>query len=196
MAPDVAALARRARGGPPAPDPATPDGRAAPRSPDSGRRPVIAAYASAADEPGDLRWLDALRRYAHILLPVVPGGPPAPLRWGVYRGAESLERGRFGIAQPRLTLPDAPRRPHPTIDLDRADLVLVPALAVDRAGRRLGQGAGYYDRSLPAADPRAALLAVVFDDELVDVLPSDAHDSPVHGALTPSGLRIFADDRE
>ncbi len=66
-----------------------------------------------------------------------------------------------------------------------ASLVLVPALAVDRAGVRLGRGAGFYDRSLAMADPAARLVAVVRDDELVDSLPGEDHDVPMTHALTP-----------
>ncbi|MGH8967718.1 MAG: 5-formyltetrahydrofolate cyclo-ligase, partial [Actinomycetes bacterium] len=65
--------------------------------------------------------------------------------------------------------------------------VLVPALAVDRDGNRLGRGAGFYDRSLIYASPHARLVAVVRDDELVGALPADAHDVRMTHALTPSG---------
>ena len=61
----------------------------------------------------------------------------------------------------------------------------MPALAVDRAGVRLGRGAGFYDRSLPLADPAARLVAVVRDDELVDRLPAEPHDVRMTHALTP-----------
>ena len=63
----------------------------------------------------------------------------------------------------------------------------VPALAVDRHGHRLGRGAGFYDRSLPLCDPGAALMAVVRDDELLDAVPSEAHDVAMTHALTPRG---------
>ena len=60
------------------------------------------------------------------------------------------------------------------------------ALAVDRQGVRLGRGRGFYDRSLPARDPRARLIAIVRDEELVDELPCDPHDVPMTHALTPA----------
>jgi 5-formyltetrahydrofolate cyclo-ligase len=66
-----------------------------------------------------------------------------------------------------------------------ASVVLVPALAVDLAGVRLGRGAGFYDRSLSWAAPAARLVAVVRDDELVDRLPGADHDVPMTHALTP-----------
>ena len=72
-------------------------------------------------------------------------------------------------------------------------LVLLPALAVDGAGTRLGQGGGHYDRTLallPSTRPgRPVLAAVVRDPELLPAgaLPREAHDVPVDAALTPSG---------
>jgi 5-formyltetrahydrofolate cyclo-ligase len=66
-----------------------------------------------------------------------------------------------------------------------AAVVFVPALAVDRAGVRLGRGAGFYDRTLRSAGPSARLVAVVRDDELVDEIPAEPHDVPMTHALTP-----------
>jgi len=63
--------------------------------------------------------------------------------------------------------------------------VLVPALAVDRRGVRLGRGGGFYDRSLPLCAPGARLVAVVRDEEVVDELPAEPHDVPMTHALTP-----------
>jgi len=69
-------------------------------------------------------------------------------------------------------------------------VVLVPALAIDRAGFRLGQGGGYYDRLLADvprhADGGPLLVAVVHDDELLDALPHEPHDRPVDAVLTPT----------
>ncbi|MDR2348614.1 MAG: 5-formyltetrahydrofolate cyclo-ligase, partial [Bifidobacteriaceae bacterium] len=72
-------------------------------------------------------------------------------------------------------------------------LVLVPALAVDRSGVRLGQGGGWYDRALPFAQAGALILGVCFDSEVLPraTLPRQAHDRPVHGALTSAGLELF-----
>ncbi len=64
--------------------------------------------------------------------------------------------------------------------------MLVPALAVDRGGVRLGRGAGFYDRTLPLADPDALLVAVVRDEEIVDHLPAEPHDVRMTHALTPA----------
>lgn len=67
-----------------------------------------------------------------------------------------------------------------------ADVVLVPALAVDRRGVRLGRGGGSYDRVLRRA--RGVVVALLHEGELVDELPAEPHDVPVHAVALPSGL--------
>lgn len=72
--------------------------------------------------------------------------------------------------------------------LTAAELIVVPALLLDRGGRRLGQGGGSYDRALGRRSPTALVIAVVGDEELVDdPLPVDAHDAAVDGVITPGG---------
>ncbi|UIJ34889.1 5-formyltetrahydrofolate cyclo-ligase [Allobranchiibius sp. GilTou73] len=74
--------------------------------------------------------------------------------------------------------------------VSEATLLIVPALAVDRRGMRLGQGGGSYDRSLHRRSPGSLALAVVYDDELADVVPSEPHDLAVDAVLTPrAGVR-------
>lgn len=114
---------------------------------------------------------------ARVLLPVIPSTGRI-LDWAAYTG--ELETGRFGLSHPI-----GPRL-GPTA-IQAADAVVVPALAVDRAGIRLGRGGGYYDRALAHARPDAVLVTVVFDDERVDELPREAHDRPVTAVVTPSG---------
>lgn len=65
-----------------------------------------------------------------------------------------------------------------------ATVIVLPALAVDVRGRRLGQGGGSYDRALLRADPEAVRLAVVFEQEVLDAVPADDHDQPVDAVLT------------
>ncbi len=66
------------------------------------------------------------------------------------------------------------------------DVVLVPALAVDRRGTRLGRGGGSYDRALPRATGR--LVALLHEGELAQLLPAEEHDVPVQAVALPSGL--------
>jgi 5-formyltetrahydrofolate cyclo-ligase len=68
----------------------------------------------------------------------------------------------------------------------RADVVLAPALAVDRAGNRLGRGGGSYDRALARVGPLVPLIALVYDAELLDRVPAEAHDVRVRAAVSPA----------
>ncbi|MGZ4540930.1 MAG: 5-formyltetrahydrofolate cyclo-ligase [Blastococcus sp.] len=139
---------------------------------------VIAAFCPDDIEPGHGRLPAAYTQLgARVLLPVVPADG-SELRWAVDTGR--LAPGRYGLLEP------VGPRLGPTA-LGAADTVVVPALAVGRDGSRLGRGGGYYDRALRHARPGAVLVAVVFDDELVDALPVEAHDLRVTAVVTPSG---------
>jgi 5-formyltetrahydrofolate cyclo-ligase len=142
---------------------------------------VVAAYAPIETEPGYPRLPDVLLDLGvRVLLPVArtsPDGTPLPLRWAEYRHA-ALVAAPFGLLEP-----DGPWLA--PVALATVRTILVPALAVDRRGVRLGRGAGFYDRSLGFRDPAARLIAVVRDDELVDELPAEPHDVPMTHALTP-----------
>jgi 5-formyltetrahydrofolate cyclo-ligase len=126
-----------------------------------------------------------------VLLPVArttgPGnkGTPLPLRWGEYRPG-ALVPGPWGLLEP-------PEPVLPASALAEATLVIVPALAVDRRGVRLGRGRGFYDRSLDGRDPQARLIAMVRDVEFVDELPAETHDVPMTDVITPrSGVMALA----
>ena len=142
---------------------------------------TVCAYVPVGTEPGSIEMLNVLlHRAGRVLLPVArttADDTPLPLWWGEYRPG-ALTRGRWGLLEP----------PEPWLAesaLAEAGVVLVPALAVDRRGTRLGRGRGFYDRSLPGRSPHARLIAVVRDDELVDELPADPHDVRMTHALTP-----------
>jgi 5-formyltetrahydrofolate cyclo-ligase len=142
---------------------------------------TVCAYVPVGAEPGSVEMLDMLlRRAARVLLPVArttADDSPLPLRWGEYQPG-ALSSGRWGLLEP-------PEPWLPESALAEAGLVLVPALAVDFRGVRLGRGGGFYDRSLAHRDPQAQLIAMVRDPELVAELPSDPHDVPMTHALTP-----------
>lgn len=160
-----------------------------------------------------------------VLLPLTERG--GPLDWCVVNATDlpgdfdgddpsPFARGALGILEPT-----GPRLG--PLAIRSADVVLVPALAVDTAGTRLGRGAGHYDRSLALLDaapgrhapgdteiraqaagyvtaasepqPHPRLIAVLFDDEFVDALPREPHDVPVTDVVTPElGLRRIAPD--
>jgi len=145
---------------------------------------TVAAYASIRDEPPtDLLLDQLLAAGVRVLLPRVTG---QALAWAPYESWSGLGRSGRGLLEPT--------GPAVTGGLDEwADVVLVPAVAVDRHGTRLGRGAGYYDRTL-VGTPRERLIAVVFADEIVDLLPNEPHDVAVRAALTPDGL-VELDDQ-
>jgi 5-formyltetrahydrofolate cyclo-ligase len=142
---------------------------------------TVCAYVPVGAEPGSVEMLDALlRRADRVLLPVArttADDSAAALQWGEYRPGQ-LTAARFGLLEP--VEPWLP----PTA-LAEASVVLVPALAVDRTGARLGRGRGFYDRTLVLRDPDARLIAVIRDEELLDELPHEPHDVAMTHALTP-----------
>jgi 5-formyltetrahydrofolate cyclo-ligase len=141
---------------------------------------VIAAYVPVGTEPGGAD-LPAVLAAAgvRVILPVLL--PDNDLDWAVFTGA--LTPGPRGLSEPngeRLGLDG----------IRSASLILVPALAVDRAGRRLGRGGGSYDRALERAarpGPGPLVVALLHDGELVESVPAEPHDRPVHGVITPTG---------
>jgi 5-formyltetrahydrofolate cyclo-ligase len=147
---------------------------------------VVAGYVSVGAEPGTRALLDALRaRGARVLLPVLL--EDNDLDWGAYEGAEALVRARRGLREPggaRLG----------TQAVCEADLVLMPGLAVDVRGVRLGRGGGSYDRvleRLEAAGAQAPLVTLLYDGEVLPHVPAEPHDRPVDAAVTPSRTHVF-----
>ncbi|MGA4841377.1 5-formyltetrahydrofolate cyclo-ligase [Streptomyces sp. G45] len=151
---------------------------------------TVAAYVSVGGEPGTGALLEALHaRGTRVLLPVLL--PDNDLDWAAYDGPDSLSPvqhpGKMALLEPsgaRLG-PDA---------VLAADAVLLPGLAVDGRGMRLGRGGGSYDRVLArleraGADP--ALVVLLYDAEVVAHVPGEAHDRPVRAVVTPSGVRRF-----
>ena len=149
---------------------------------------VVCAYLPLPSEPLTADLLDTLVAAGTTVLgPVVAAD--APLDW--CRNPSPTAHGPFGIASPI-----GPRLGAAAVRT--ADVVLLPALAVDRAGHRLGRGGGHYDRTLGMLDTRrtgsgsVALIAVLFDDEIVAAVPVGGHDRDVTAAITPTtGIEHF-----
>lgn len=146
------------------------------------RRPsVLTAYVPVGPEPGgaDLpaALAGALPPGGTLLLPVLL--PDLDLDWAVYRAGEPLVAAGRGLREPT----------GPRLGVDavaRAEVVIVPAVAVDRRGVRLGRGGGSYDRALARVGPDALVVAPLHDAELVDSLPAEPHDRRVHAVITPT----------
>jgi 5-formyltetrahydrofolate cyclo-ligase len=153
---------------------------------------TVAAYVSVGHEPQTRPLLAALHeRGTRVLLPVLL--PDDDLDWGEYRGerqlAEAEHPGRIRLYEPtgeRLG-------PHAVTE---ADVVLLPGLAVDARGVRMGRGGGSYDRALArlavAVDRRPVLVVLLYGHEVVGRLPDEPHDQPVHAAVTPEGVHRFS----
>jgi 5-formyltetrahydrofolate cyclo-ligase len=138
--------------------------------------PRVAAYVPVGAEPGSLRMLDLMSGGGTVvLLPVLAGDD---LDWSIYDGADRLVTGRYRLLEPV----GQPLGAHAIAEVDA---VLVPALAVDHRGNRLGRGAGYYDRALARVAPSTPVVALLHDGELVPELPSDPWDRPVTAVVTP-----------
>lgn len=153
--------------------------------PTVGGASCVSVYASRPHEPGTGPLISALHdRGVEVLIPMLGDG--LQRGWGHYHGIEDLIERSPG----RPPEPSGPFLPFE--ELGRADVVVVPALAVDTHGTRLGQGGGWYDRALPLAKAGAAFIALVYDDELFDAaeqpLPREAHDVGVHAIVTPSAV--------
>ncbi|MFE9685072.1 5-formyltetrahydrofolate cyclo-ligase [Streptomyces sp. NPDC006285] len=151
---------------------------------------TVAAYVSVGSEPGTRALLDTLHtRGVRVLLPALLADND--LDWGTYDGQDSLVRVRHGGRTALLEPAGGHLGPEAVLT---ADAVLLPGLAVDGRGMRLGRGGGSYDRVLArleraGADP--ALVVLLYDSEVVDRVPAEPHDRPVHAAVTPSGVRRF-----
>lgn len=145
----------------------------------------VAAYQPFGAEPGSPATWDTLRDNGiEVVLPRIQG---TDLDWASHDGA--LTPGWRGILEPA----------GPSLGvaaLSGVDTVFAPALAVDQHGVRLGYGRGYYDRALAHVAAGRPIIAIVYDDEVVDELPYGPYDHAVTHTLTPgTGLRELTTPR-
>lgn len=126
--------------------------------------------------------LKALQQGKGVALPVVLPGEKG-LRLHLVTDLDGqLSPGPYGILQPRSEC-------GALFDLAQVDLVIVPGLAFDGAGRRLGFGQGYYDRLLSGVHPRTVTIGLAYAFQVVDRIPVLAHDRAVHYVVTDE--RVF-----
>jgi 5-formyltetrahydrofolate cyclo-ligase len=138
---------------------------------------TVAAYVSIGTEPDTRGLIFALWKRGHyVLLPI--WREDDDLDWASYEGPDSLASAPRGLLQPT-------EKPRGVAAVTSADLVIVPALAVDRGGQRLGRGAGCYDRALARVGAAIPTVALIYDDELLDEVPAGAHDQRVRMAAQP-----------
>jgi len=126
---------------------------------------TVAGYVPLGTEPGGAPLPDELAEACdRLLVPLML--PDRDLDWTVYDDDTVL--GPAAIAE--------------------AELVIVPAVAVDRSGIRLGRGGGSYDRALARVPDGTLVVAALYHDELVAALPFEDHDRRVHAVVTPAGV--------
>ncbi|MCD8260245.1 MAG: 5-formyltetrahydrofolate cyclo-ligase [Bacteroides sp.] len=135
---------------------------------------TVLLYHSLPDEVNTRYFIEKWKREKKILLPVVRG---EEMVLCPYEGAENCKVGSFGITEP-VTLPYT--------DYEKIDLALIPGVAFDRKGNRLGRGKGYYDRILPYIS--ATKTGICFSFQLLDEIPREPFDVPMDFILTEKEL--------
>lgn len=121
---------------------------------------------------------EAVRRGKKVAAPYVT---PEGLRAAFIEGRGDLVPARFGLVEPADRIKQDPLR---NCRPGEVDLFVVPGLAFDRSGGRVGFGRAYYDRLLAQASPKAFFVAVCFHSQLVDQVPMVEHDIPMHVIVT------------
>lgn len=141
---------------------------------------TVALYAAIRGEVGTDRIRDGyLAGGTHLFYPRV--APDGKLSFFPHRGGDGWEWGRFGIREPIVEPGEAGTR-------DGFDLVVVPGMAFDPAGRRLGKGYGYYDRFLAELAGRVDTVGLAFSWQLVPEVPAEPWDVPVDVVVTDEGV--------
>lgn len=146
-------------------------------------RASVAAYAPIGDEADPMPLFEMLAARGHATgLPVTPG-ERAPLLFRRWQPGDALVPARFGLREPPASAPAF-----------EPDMLLVPLLAFDRAGHRLGYGAGYYDRTLRTLRAKKPILAVgiAYAGQEVEALPAEPHDEKLDWIVTEREARKFA----
>ena len=134
----------------------------------------VALYLSFGTEPSTTDFISSLLKNGiEVLVPKVL--PDETLAWYKWDGV-SATTSNLGMKEPDESKLQA-------VSIQETDLLLIPALAVDRMGNRLGRGKGYFDRELSTLSS-SKVYAVCFEDEVLESLPSEDHDQRVSGVVT------------
>lgn len=145
---------------------------------------TVSCYLSTPAEPGTRAFINAaMERGIRVLLPVTRAD--GLLDWTIGTPDGDEFEGLLGLAEPEGELLGP-------MAVDTADLLIIPAAAVGADGTRLGWGRGYFDKTLGSMQKCPPVYAVVFDSEVRDDVPREAHDEPVTGAVTPTRIITFA----
>jgi len=140
---------------------------------------AVSAYWPMGDEIDPIPAIEALHGRGHpIGLPAMPG-KAQPLQFRAWHPGSALEEGGFGTQVPPADAGEV-----------TPSVLLVPLLAFDRAGYRLGYGGGFYDRTLAklrAADPATRAVGVAYLGQEIETVPHDSFDQPLDAVVTEQG---------
>lgn len=140
---------------------------------------AVLAYVATSEEIDCEPLLVALRAAgARVAVPRVAGPRALDLHWVDDLG--ECELGSFGIREPTDE--------HENALLEEIDIVLVPGVAFDRAGHRIGFGGGFYDTLLAALPTNVPTIGLAFDQQIVEAIPAEEHDRHVDAVVTPSAV--------
>jgi 5-formyltetrahydrofolate cyclo-ligase len=140
---------------------------------------VVGGYAPLGSEISPLLAIEEARAVGRIVAFPAFDNPGKPFR---FRAGDPLEAGPFGMMQPKRRSP-----------IVEPDLILVPLIAIDGNGTRLGRGKGHYDRSLARLKKSGARLVGVGWplQRLVETIPADDWDVPLDAFASPEGIEVF-----
>lgn len=147
----------------------------------------ISCFLSTTTEPGTRGFVKAaVRRGIRVLLPVTRAD--GLLDWAVANDDDEISEGLYGLPEPTGEVLGP-------IAVNDVDLMIIPAAAVDRAGMRMGWGRGYFDKTIGSMEKCPPVYAVIYDSEVLDSLPSEVHDQPVNGVVTPTQTLLLSPTR-
>lgn len=144
---------------------------------------IIAVYHPLGGELNPAPLADAARAAGCVVCLPRVAAQNAPLSFHRWDERDQLVSGAFGVMEPSMTAQKVV-----------PDLILLPLLAADRTGGRLGYGGGFYDRTIAGLRDRGAdvtALGLAYDGQIVENVPTDELDQRLDGLLTPSGLVMF-----
>lgn len=135
---------------------------------------TILLYHSLKDEVRTHAFIEKWRSKKTILLPIVEG---EDLQLKVYNGSSYLKTGAYGIKEPVGET---------FTDYEKIDLTIIPGVAFDSHGNRLGRGKGYYDRLLPKI--KAYKIGICFSFQITEKIPTEDHDTQMNLIITEKGI--------
>jgi len=139
----------------------------------------IAGYMPIQSEIDSTPVMSALCEHGPVCVPVVEG-EARPLRFDLWQPDALMTDGAFGARVPAASKPVTPR------------VLLMPLLAFDTRGARLGYGGGYYDRTIAAlGHTNVYCVGLAYDVQQVETLPTEPTDRPMDAVLTPTELHLF-----